>query len=85
MTVSAFKKREPTEPLIPRGIVVLLNSDAEGKFPMTTGETKNGEVLCRWHDEVGNLQGDWFHPAELSTPEEDEVVSFNADFTVEEK
>lgn len=85
MTVSAFKKREPTEPLIPRGIVVLLNSDADGNFPMTTAETKNGEVLCRWHDEVGNLQGDWFSPAELSLLAPEDEIEFQAEFTVDEQ
>lgn len=83
MTVSTFKKREPTEPLIPRGIVVLLNSDADGKFPMTTGESKNGEVLCRWHDDVGNLQGDWFAPSELSLPAPEDEIEFEAEFAVE--
>ena len=84
MSVSAFKKREPTELLIPIGQVVLLNSDTEGDFPMTTGETKGGQVLCRWHDTSGILQGDWFHPAELCLPIDDET-EFQADFETDAK
>lgn len=83
MTVSTFKKREPTELLVPKGQVVLLNSDADGKFPMTTSETKNGQVLCRWHDDVGNLQGDWFFIEELCVPADDEVVGFEAEFALD--
>lgn len=75
MTVSAFKKNTPPEPPVPRGTVVFLNSDTEGAIPMTAGEFKNGEILCRWHDQVGNLQGDWFAPQELNLGEEaDEII-----------
>ena len=81
MTVAAFKKRDPTEPIISKGTVVFLASDTEEKFPMTIGESKNGQVLCRWHDEVGNLQGDWFYPEELYLPKEDEIaIEFSAEF-----
>ena len=86
MTVSAFKKKDPpSEPPVPKGTVVFLNSDADDKVPMTTSEFKNGQVLCRWHDDVGNLQGDWFYPEELHLEGTEEEIEFEADFTVEEK
>jgi hypothetical protein len=66
MSVSAFKKKDvPPESPIPKGTVVYLNSDIEDNVPMTTSEFKNGQVLCRWHDDPGCLQGDWFYPEEL--------------------
>ena len=77
MTVSTFKKKDPpNEPPVPIGTVVFLNSDTDGEVPMTAGEFKNGQILCRWHDDVGNLQGDWFSPGELNLGEEivDEIV-----------
>ena len=82
MTIAAFKKKEPTD-IIPKGTVVLLNSDEEGRF-MTVNESKNGQVYCRWHDDAGALWGEWFFPEEVQIQEEDSPIEFNADFTVEE-
>ena len=84
VTVSAFKKKETNEPLVPYGTVVLLNSDIDGSRPMTTGETKGGQVLCRWFDDVGNCQGDWFYPEELHLQDAEEVA-FEVDFEVKDK
>ena len=86
MTITTFKKKEPSEPVIEKGLVVFLNSDSDEEFPMTTtGEAKNGQVLCRWHDTVGCLQGDWFYPEELYLQNADEVVDFQADFEADAK
>lgn len=84
MTTVAFKKKETQkEPTVPRGIVVFLNSDEDGKIPMTTGDFKNGQLLCRWHDEVGNLQGDWFYPEELHLADAEESDEVDIVFTPE--
>ena len=90
MTVAAFKKKDTQkEPAVARGLIVFLNSDEEGHIPMTTGDFKNGQVLCRWHDDVGNLQGDWFYPEELHLADTEEVdeleIGFKADFDAESK
>ena len=87
MTVTTFKKKEPND-FIAKGLVVCLNSDVNEEFPMTTtGEVKNGQVLCRWYDTVGCLQGDWFYPAELylqDTAEDELEIDFNAEFDTDE-
>lgn len=82
MTISAFKKKDP-EDTIEQGLIVCLNSDYEGEFPMTTtGEVKAGQVYCRWYDTSGCLQGDWFYPKELylQGAEAGEVADFQPDF-----
>ena len=86
MTVSAFKKKEPPpDPVIPYGTVVFLNSDANDEIPMTTSKIENGQVLCRWHDGGGNLQGDWFYPRELHVREVETEVDFKPDFDLDDK
>ena len=87
MTLAAFKKKDPPDtPPVPKGTVVFLNSDSDDQVPMTTSEFKNGQVLCRWHDDVGNLQGDQgFIREELHLEGTEEEVEFEADFKIDAK
>jgi uncharacterized protein YodC (DUF2158 family) len=76
MSVAEFKKKEaPSEPIVPVGTVVVLNSDYNDAVPMTIMESKAGKLYCRWWDDAGNLQGDWFFPAELHMGDvENEII-----------
>ena len=85
MTVTPFNKKPSKDQFVQQGLVVFLNSDEEETFPMTTtGEVRNGEIFCRWHDNVGCLQGEWFHPAELYLQGTEEVVDFEPEFDAKE-
>jgi len=87
MTVTTFKKKEPEQTVEP-GLVVYLASDENGEFPMTTtGEVRNGRIICRWYDTVGVLQGDDFDPKELrlhDAGDPEEVIDFQPEFEVGE-
>jgi len=87
MTVTTFKKKEPEQTVEP-GLVVYLASDENGEFPMTTtGEVRNGRIICRWYDTVGALQGDDFNPKELrlhDAGDPEEVIDFQPEFEVGE-
>jgi len=86
MTIAAFKKKDPpNEPPIPYGTVVFLNSDFDGDKPMTTSEFKNGQVLCRWFDDVGQCQGDWFYPGELHLGDTELEIEFKPEFETDEQ
>ena len=67
---------------VPRGTVVLLKSDEDGLVKMTVGDYKDGQLLCRWHDDAGALGAEWFSADELMLPGDDEFsIKFEADFS----
>ena len=81
MTVTEFKKPVAAgRPPLSRGTVVVLNSDDAGRM-MTVGDAKGGQSYCRWHDDVGVLQGDWFWPEELTVCGPESEVVFTEDFS----
>jgi hypothetical protein len=64
MSVAEFKKKVSPS-LIPTGTIVFLRSDDGETVPMTIMESKAEKVYCRWFNDLGDLQGDWFAPPEL--------------------
>ena len=69
---------------VPRGTVVLLKSDEDGLVKMTVGDYKDGQLLCRWHDDAKAPCAEWFSADELMLPSDDEYeVDFAPEFSVD--
>ena len=72
--------RAPSRAPLARGTVVVMNSDDAG-WAMTVRDHKNGQVYCRWHDDAGLMQGDWFYPEELTLCTSESEVVFTDEFS----